>query len=348
MMWFIPFIAASLSSSNSLDFWHGVRGVEIGKTIGSGSYGDVNEVKIKNKLYAMKSAKVRKSGSHTRTAENEINKLHLLDHENVIKYYAHWIDENGLYKIILEYCDGNIVEYFNTLKKIDKNILGRFKKASLTHFQEEKAAMNNMLQQIMCGLAYIHFKGVFHLDVKPENILFKNQENGEVVFKLADFGLSTDQDITSSAIGTPFYMDKDSINNNDLINRKIKELEELEDDPYPDDIAEIRELRSEIYELQSKSYDSAAKDIYAFGKTMFVIAKALDSRKGIPFYNMVTKRLYSDRYKRICFTEEEQIAPNSNRREATSFKEDSEFQSIIRRMMHCDASKRPRAAELVH
>jgi male germ cell-associated kinase len=41
------------------------------------------------------------------------------------------------------------------------------------------------LRAALLGLASIHKQGILHLDVKPENMLFKGS-----VLKIADFGLS--------------------------------------------------------------------------------------------------------------------------------------------------------------
>jgi male germ cell-associated kinase len=43
----------------------------------------------------------------------------------------------------------------------------------------------NCIRQALQGLAYVHEKGVFHRDMKPENILY---EDGKL--KICDFGLS--------------------------------------------------------------------------------------------------------------------------------------------------------------
>jgi len=41
------------------------------------------------------------------------------------------------------------------------------------------------LKAALQGLAFIHKNGILHLDIKPENILFKSN-----ILKIADFGLS--------------------------------------------------------------------------------------------------------------------------------------------------------------
>lgn len=48
--------------------------------------------------------------------------------------------------------------------------------------------------------------GIVHRDVKPENILYTHGPNGELVFKLGDFGLCNQIAAAQSAAGTPIYM----------------------------------------------------------------------------------------------------------------------------------------------
>lgn len=46
--------------------------------------------------------------------------------------------------------------------------------------------MQDLMQQLLCGLAFLHTNQVLHRDLKPENILVTSR--GQV--KLADFGLA--------------------------------------------------------------------------------------------------------------------------------------------------------------
>jgi serine/threonine-protein kinase/endoribonuclease IRE1 len=49
----------------------------------------------------------------------------------------------------------------------------------------------DVLLQLSKGLEYVHEQKLVHRDIKPENVLiWVNQENGEVLMKWADFGLS--------------------------------------------------------------------------------------------------------------------------------------------------------------
>jgi serine/threonine-protein kinase/endoribonuclease IRE1 len=48
-----------------------------------------------------------------------------------------------------------------------------------------------VLYQLALGLEHIHKSGLIHRDIKPENVLiWVNPENGNVLMKWADFGLS--------------------------------------------------------------------------------------------------------------------------------------------------------------
>lgn len=46
--------------------------------------------------------------------------------------------------------------------------------------------VQDLMRQLLCGLAFLHSNRVMHRDLKPENILVTSQ--GQV--KLADFGLA--------------------------------------------------------------------------------------------------------------------------------------------------------------
>lgn len=43
------------------------------------------------------------------------------------------------------------------------------------------------MKQLLCGVGYLHMRGIAHRDIKPENLLI--DENG--VLKISDFGMAT-------------------------------------------------------------------------------------------------------------------------------------------------------------
>ncbi len=57
---------------------------------------------------------------------------------------------------------------------------------------------------IICGLEYLHTKGIVHRDIKPSNLVI----DSEGYIKLADFGISQrlSKDCSPDTSGTPGYM----------------------------------------------------------------------------------------------------------------------------------------------
>ena len=58
--------------------------------------------------------------------------------------------------------------------------------------------------QLSQALDHCHKRGVYHLDVKPANVLVI-KDRGSPVFKLADFGCSTTETRLDQVVGTPGY-----------------------------------------------------------------------------------------------------------------------------------------------
>ena len=47
-----------------------------------------------------------------------------------------------------------------------------------------------VLVEVLKGLRCIHEKNFIHRDIKSENILLKKGSNGELIYKIADFGFA--------------------------------------------------------------------------------------------------------------------------------------------------------------
>ncbi len=112
-----------------------------------------------------------------------------LSHQNIVTVYDVNI-HNGHHYIAMEYLPGGMT--------LDQKI-----KNGLTSTQALE-----IIKQIAAALGYAHSKGIVHRDVKPENIMFR--EDGSAV--LADFGIARSTDVaskmtsTGTIIGTPHYM----------------------------------------------------------------------------------------------------------------------------------------------
>jgi serine/threonine protein kinase len=73
-------------------------------------------------------------------------------------------------------------------------------------FSEDEAAC--LIKQVLEGVAYLHFKGIVHGDLKLENILLEGNLPC-VTVKIADFGLSkvfVGPPTRATVCGSPLYM----------------------------------------------------------------------------------------------------------------------------------------------
>ena len=81
-------------------------------------------------------------------------------------------DDKYIY-IVQEYCDdGNLNDFLQA---------GNLK--TTKQIQE-------ITQALVYGIAYIHSQGIYHNNIKLENILVQKVEGGDTTFKLSDFGLN--------------------------------------------------------------------------------------------------------------------------------------------------------------
>ncbi|XP_021489804.1 serine/threonine-protein kinase Nek9 [Meriones unguiculatus] len=132
----------------------------------------------------------RLSEKERRDALNEIVILALLQHDNIIAYYNHFMDNTTLL-IELEYCNGGNL-YDKILRQKDKL------------FEEEMVVW--YLFQIVSAVSCIHRAGILHRDIKTLNI-FLTKAN---LIKLGDYGLAkklnSEYSMAETLVGTPYYM----------------------------------------------------------------------------------------------------------------------------------------------
>lgn len=132
--------------------------IEIDKCIGSGSFAKVYT--LKNDL----SKCIKIYHEFQDSGEFEIECLTRFNCNNIIKFYNKICikDEIGL---VLEYCEINLWNFLKNIECNNNNIISTF------------------LKDISNALSYLKCKEIIHLDIKPENILIKN----DTYFKLCDF-----------------------------------------------------------------------------------------------------------------------------------------------------------------
>ncbi|KAL2547589.1 putative serine/threonine-protein kinase WNK6 [Forsythia ovata] len=134
---------------------------------------------------------VLQSPEHLERLYSEVHLLRTLKHENIIRSYASWVDdENKTINMITElFTSGSLRQYRKKHKNVDLK------------------AIKNWARQILRGLRYLHTHSplIIHRDLKCDNI-FVNGNHGEV--KIGDLGLATimQQPTARSVIGTPEFM----------------------------------------------------------------------------------------------------------------------------------------------
>jgi calcium-dependent protein kinase len=169
------------------------------EVLGEGAYGTVHLVqnmKTKEQFAAKAFCKMKmRRDSKKRLLKNEIKVMRRLDHENILKVYEVHETSDTIF-IILEYIrDGELLNYLKKTKKV------------------QKKTMKGIMTQLLTAVEYLNERGFIHRDIKPENVMYAVTEEGEMLLKLADFGLSCSIDHKSNfEAGTPGYMAPEIVN----------------------------------------------------------------------------------------------------------------------------------------
>ena len=216
--------------------------VDILKKLGSGTYGDVYEVKPRlnpkqslpdyfpeDETYALK---IMKDTNDTRSFEYEQNIMNVISHAfpeyiphcapHVACYFDISKDKNGRYFFLAEKMDGDASDYIRDIL----NVKTKKSKSVNVDFDNRMKFALNLFKQVIEGLEELKKVGIIHRDLKPANILYRipkqsykrksktieKKQTTNVQFKLGDFGLSCslvqkDLECGKFITGTPRYID---------------------------------------------------------------------------------------------------------------------------------------------
>jgi serine/threonine protein kinase len=159
-------------------------------TLGKGAHSTILHVRraADSREYALKLVTLDQPGDekYLEQARHEFRIAQMLGHPNLIKIYRLELKRNLLFKVkkaevLIEYVNGKTLDAIPV--PLDQLVI--------------------VFAQVAAGLAHMHRRGVFHADLKPNNILYGKR--GEV--KIIDYGLAWIKGEPKDRVqGTPEYM----------------------------------------------------------------------------------------------------------------------------------------------
>lgn len=180
---------ASYASKNITDkYTPKICDFEMVDIIGTGGFSTVIKANnhVTNKVYALKVLSKKKMSrdrfNAVQSEQNVWKKLSSFDHKYINKLYWCLDDPLNIY-FVMDIAIGDMYDLLKKRKFTSENCLFYF-------------------CEILCGLTFIHDKGLIYRDMKLENILI----NPDGHISLSDFGVSESASKTEKRIcGTPIY-----------------------------------------------------------------------------------------------------------------------------------------------
>ena len=176
--------------------------------LNGGTYGKVYKCRKRikgedEKEYAVKIQEVCFDGGEESSYEKTLDEANIwssLNHVNIVKLYQCFLQRNQFYFVMELIQGGNLFE--EILKK--------------SQYTEKDACL--YMKQVLNALSYLHNHGIFHRDVKPDNIMLcDNAQYGSgSLVKLTDFGLARrltngQRRIVCTPSGAPLYLAPETI-----------------------------------------------------------------------------------------------------------------------------------------
>jgi serine/threonine protein kinase len=162
-------------------------------TLGAGAHSSILHIRREDDLreYALKVVTVDgpDDKKYLEQAEHELRVGQMLDHPNLVKVHCLEL-EKGLFglgavkkaKLLIEFIAGETLDKAKLIKP---------------------AKLLRIFEQVAAGLAHMHRRGVYHADLKPNNIM---RGRGNMV-KILDYGLAWIKGEPKDRVqGTPEYM----------------------------------------------------------------------------------------------------------------------------------------------
>lgn len=148
------------------------------EVLGEGTYGKVYKARCSGtgQIVAIKESKDSNAEGVPPTAIREIALVQHLNHRNVVKLMDVFCSPAKLL-LVFEYLEHDLKKY---MKSVAKPL--------------EPSAIQELSFQLVDGIQFCHGHRVLHRDLKPQNLLISS-DHGELVLKIADFGLARSYNI---------------------------------------------------------------------------------------------------------------------------------------------------------
>jgi non-specific serine/threonine protein kinase len=176
-------------------------------TLAKGSFGTViKSLDLKtNKQVAVKIiSKLNDAQEAINQLKKEVSVLKKTNLNNIVKLYDFYETSSEIY-IIMEYIKGGTLKTY--MKKNKENL--------------NENTTKKIIFYLLNAINYLHKLKIIHSDIKPENIMFENEEDISTL-KLIDFGLSSFNNKENEYCGTFLYMAPEILfNNKKLLTNEI-------------------------------------------------------------------------------------------------------------------------------
>ncbi|GFN81615.1 serine/threonine-protein kinase dclk1-like [Plakobranchus ocellatus] len=165
---------------------------QIGTVIGTGNFAVVMECRDKRtkRKYALKIINKDNCKGKEKMIDNEVRILRCVKHPNIVRLFEDFASQHHIFYVMELVKGGDLFDAIaNTSSK----------------YTEQDAS--GMLYNLASALEYLHSLHIVHRDVKPENILIRQHDDGTKSLKLGDFGLATEVNGPQYIVcGTPTYV----------------------------------------------------------------------------------------------------------------------------------------------
>jgi serine/threonine-protein kinase len=160
---------------------------EVGELLARGGFANVMKAwdHGQNQRCAVKifRSEVKDQAWIQRRFEQEVAALQKVRHPNVVAIYAHGTAPTGALYLVMEFVEGRSLR-----EVLESGTLPRKRTARL-------------LRQLAAALDAIHAQDIWHRDVKPENIIVRNEDSPEEAAVLIDFSIAIVKDANETLYG---------------------------------------------------------------------------------------------------------------------------------------------------